>query len=722
MGAGRKLTCARNDAKGMMGLRDVGIMGEYSSGRDSILRDFYVPCLREAVAYDRAVGYFTSASLRLAADGIGAFLARGGSIRLVASPVLSEQDADAIIKGYRARNDVVEEALALALDPARMPDPERQALAFLSWLIEQGRLEIKLALVDLGIYHAKFGVLSDPSGDFVAFSGSANESYGGLVANYETIDVYRSWEEADRSRASSKREQFEVLWDGRDPVASVVGFPGAAERLITQTFQPKRPPEDGINDGGGPARLVFPSTRKVRRIQDEATAAWFAADGRGIWSIATGGGKTIGALLAAARLGEIHQMHERPLVIVVLVPYLNLARQWVDEITAFGVRATMCSSENGGWRDELSREVISLRSAPRTLVIVATYDTMTTDAFQAQLTDLGSNMLVIADEMHHAGARSRLALLPQDARYRLGLSATPERHRDEGGTAGLRAYFGDVVYELTIDEAIERGILCPYEYFPIPIELTDDEMDAYIELTGQISKRIGMSGVDALDTPGADPGLDALLAKRARLLGGAQQKLAALRKALLPLRDETHILIYCSDGRVGVDDPDGPGERQIDAVLQLVGNGIGMRANSYTYETSPKDRRSLEASFASGSLQALVAIRCLDEGMDIPATHLGFVLASSTNPRQYIQRRGRLLRHSEETGKTHAEIYDFVVVPPGALAGAPVDPELFEVERRLVERELVRVAEFARVATNAGSALRETLALRDRYQLLDVGW
>lgn len=240
------------------------------------------------------------------------------------------------------------------------------------------------------------------------------------------------------------------------------------------------------------------------------------------------------------------------------------------------------------------------------------------------------------------------------------------------------------------------------------VELEDEELDLYLDLSKKIARLLPIAGAVERDEP--SPTLEALLNARARLIGGARGKLSALAEAIGPFGAEPYSLVYCSDSTVN-----GSDERQIRAVAALLGRQLGMRVAEYTQDTSMRDRRERIELFEHGELDALIAIRCLDEGVDIPATRRAFILASSTNPRQYVQRRGRILR--PYVGKQVAEVFDFLVVPPvGSLS-----EDLMRVERSLVRREMERVVEFARDAQNGPAALAELLPLQQRYDLLHLG-
>jgi superfamily II DNA or RNA helicase len=318
--------------------------------------------------------------------------------------------------------------------------------------------------------------------------------------------------------------------------------------------------------------------------------------------------------------------------------------------------------------------------------------------------------LFIADEVHNLGSEAYRLHLPDNATYKLGLSATPERWFDSEGTDALQTYFGKTVFQYTLEEGLNDKVLCPYKYYPVLVPLTEDEASEYCKLTAAIARIMGEES-----TGGASSGTaDALLLKRSRLAATATNKLPLLQQTIFPLKGSAFNLVYCGDGTV--ESPvDEAIVRQIEAVVYMLGRNCQMLVARYTAETEMDRRSELRQRFAAGIVQCLVAIRCLDEGVDIPETRRAFLLASSTNPRQFIQRRGRVLRRSP--GKDFAEIYDFIVQPP--IESLEYGSGMFNTMRSLFAKELRRVSEFARLAQNGPEALHSLLPIRKALHLLD---
>jgi DNA phosphorothioation system restriction enzyme len=688
--------------------------------------DFYVPCLERSRLYRRAVGYFTSQGLALASKGLAVFLRRDGTVRLVASPVLSPDDVAAIEQGHAARDDALVRALLRPLLPLDQAVAQ-QRLSVLAWLIAEERLEIRLAVrcdshgkISQGIYHEKIGIFSDDRGNAVAFTGSSNETVGGLISNFESIDVFCSWDDPYR-RVQRKIDNFERLWTNGTQGLLVMSVPDAAKQRLLEFRSRERPgsdPDEGPTTSRASVTLgrlqqtpVLPTDLQLREYQRDAIRAWFEAKGRGLLKMATGTGKTITALSLLTKLWDGFTSLDSKLAVIIVCPYRHLVTQWSEECARFGIHPLQCFESQDRWAEDLDAELLAFGAGTLPfLAIVTTNSTFSSALFQDRLTRIEGPLLIVADEVHNLGSDAFRHLLPERARFRLGLSATPERWYDEDGTRALLDFFGDTVYELGLQQAIRLGALTPYNYHPVLVELTLPESDDYIALSKALARRFAHNAVDHTE----DPGLHLLLLKRARLLANAHNKLPELRKVMAPLRNTRHNLFYCGDGRVDYT-PELQDLRQLDAVVRLLGNELGMRVDSYTATTGLDERARLKARFSSGQLQGLVAIRCLDEGVDIPATHRAFILASSTNPKQFIQRRGRVLRRAP--GKDFADIYDFVVVPPHIDA----DMTAFNIDRRLMKRELRRFVEFASLARNAGQASAVLLPLKQRYNLLDVG-
>lgn len=448
----------------------------------------------------------------------------------------------------------------------------------------------------------------------------------------------------------------------------------------------------------------IPPDIQLRQYQQQAVTNWFANQGRGTLKMATGSGKTITALAIATQLYRKIGLQ----VLLVVCPYRHLVTQWARECQKFGMKAILAFENIRTWQSQLSTELYNLQSGKQPfLAIITTNSSLMGEGLQSQLKYFPTKTLIVGDEAHNLGATRLEQSLPRNIGLRLALSATPERYFDEEGTEALFNYFGPVLQpELTLADAIRQGALVHYLYYPILVELTEAETFAYSKLT----KRIGWALADDEDIENNET-VTSLLMQRARLIGTAANKLVALRQLMLGRLDTSHTLFYCGDGSV-----EGAlsrkSSRQLTEVVRLLGAELGYRINTYTADTPLTEREELRHQFETNQLQGLVAIRCLDEGVDIPAIQTAVILASSGNPRQFIQRRGRILR--PHPGKERATLFDMIVLPPD------LGRETLEVERNLLKKELRRLLEFADLADNAGEARVKLLQLQKRYGLLDM--
>ncbi|MFB6276913.1 MAG: DNA phosphorothioation system restriction enzyme [Halothece sp.] len=444
----------------------------------------------------------------------------------------------------------------------------------------------------------------------------------------------------------------------------------------------------------------LPDSIVLRDYQKQAVVNWFRNRGRGMLKMATGSGKTITALAIATELYEKIGLQ----VLLVVCPYRHLVTQWARECERFHLKPILAFERVEQWQRELSQQLYHLaKGTQKFLTVIATNATLIGEGFQSQLRYFPEKTLIVGDEAHHLGSPRLVASLPQQIGLRLGLSATPERYFDETGTDAVFEYFGSVLEpQFTLKSAIAQSALVPYEYYPLFVELTASEALAYAKLT----RRIGWALADNPNLS-ANETLTALLMQRSRLVGTAQNKLQTLARLMANRLHTSHTLFYCGDG--AMETPSRPTYRQVAAVTRLLGKELGFRVHSYTAETPLPEREQLRQQFESGELQGLVAIHCLDEGVDIPAIRHGVILASTGNPRQFIQRRGRVLR--PHPGKEKATIFDMIVVPP------QLDRETWEVERNLLRKEIKRFLEFAKLAQNAEEASGKLWALQQQYQL-----
>ena len=680
-----------------MSLRELSLQYEYRSDGSNLIKDFYTPCLRNATRYCRAVAYFTSNGLALNVNGLSSFIRRGGQINLVTGPKLMSDDIEAIRRGYDAKEQNIDFTLDCDFEQI-----SHDRLMLLTWLVAHSHLDIKIACpfdsnttYPHAIYHEKTGVFLDDNNNAIAFSGSSNETVGGLLNNFESIDVHWSWDDT-QERVQQKINNFQRLWNNKTDKLEVIDFlhAVAGELLIHQTVyeteQVKTTDKPEIIEQTIP---YLPKDIELRKYQSEAIEAWFENGCRGMWEMATGTGKTITALSALAKLRE----EKEHLFVVIACPYQHLVDQWYKEAVRFGFEPILAYKSSASWVNRLNTTLVRYNYGVRDIVFtITTQTTFISETMQKLLSKLKHGAVLVADEVHHLGAERSRKRLTDIFNYRLGLSATPNRWFDESGTTALRTYFGDTVYEFSLNKAIKMGYLCPYYYHPHLVELTDEEFEEYECLTERISKLYHQ-----IESGEISEALERLLIKRATLLNRAENKLTKLAELLTDKTDSLHhTLFYCAPGR-------------LTPVLELL-TTLGLRVAKFTAKEPADERREMLKMFTSGHLQALVAMRCLDEGVDIPSTRTAYILASSSNPKEFIQRRGRILRQSP--GKEHADIHDLIAVPPMDYRQYPT--ATFRTERKIIGRELERFNEFAGMALNKFEARDKIWELAKNYDLL----
>jgi superfamily II DNA or RNA helicase len=666
-------------------LKSIGALRtEYSSDVHDIARELYAPCLRQATCYDRITGFFSSAVFTLLHGALGTFFMQNdGRMRLLCSPRLSEADAEGLLFGYEARDDAELGAQLRGELNALLTSPYSKTARLLAALIAAGRLEIRLARVtsaaspsDKRMFHDKVGIFRDASGEAVGFRGSMNESYLGLSpeGHIDSIDVWPSWEGGrDAERVLNATTRFARLWAGEVAGVTIASLPDELRVELARIAEEVDLEELlGDLDTKLPAR-PDPAPRlgdhELRPHQVRGADAWIAHGHRGLLAHATGSGKTITGLQCA------QLAIDEGLVPVVLVPSALLLAQWAAEARRhLGARVILAGDGNTSWRTAGTlRGAVESRRAEQAYMVIAVMNTAATESFRAQLRPVAHRCLLIADEAHRLGSAKLQSILGWlDAPWRLGLSATPDRANDPEGTAVLMEYFGGIVDRYTLKDALDEGVLSPYRYLPAWVGLTEAEQANWDDLTLQIKKRYAIA-----HAPGSKPHTKEQLARklieRARIAKNAALKVPLAARLITQhyRPDEGQKwLVYC-DNRI-----------QLDGVrMALESRGIPSWAYHRQMEGDPD--ATLRLFDTNGGI--VVAIKCLDEGVDIPAATHALVLASSRNPREFIQRRGRILRRAPD--KTVATLMDILVLPERVDAADPL--------WALSVSELSRALEFA---------------------------
>ena len=677
-----------------------------------MVKDFYFPMFSNSIQYKRGVGYFTSGWLKENAQGLAQFVENGGTVQFITSPILDKNDLEALQGKYN--QEIINESILSNVEEIEK-NLEEETRNLLGWLVYDGILEFKFAIprnhLEGGEFHDKFGIFIDVNNDYVAFNGSMNDSMKGF-RNYESISVFKSWsDETSRFNAEDLRQRFDQLWQEKDDNLHIYSMDDIVKNnFIKLKAFSERPYDNKATDNrineiktSYNKKPKLPLGLKLRNYQKEAYKAWKDNSFHGILSMATGTGKTITAFNALINLLK----QEEYLATVVVVPYQHLVTQWAEEAKEFGIEFIMCFESSKKWSSQLLEAVTRYQyKEQKNLFIITTTSTYTLAKFQDPILKL-NNLCIVVDEAHNFGAPQIRKYYLENAKFRLGLSATPTRYMDEEGTDALLKYLGKIVYEFSLKKAIKMKMLTPYKYYPILVHLTEEEQEEYLELTKKISK------LSIYQDDRNDEILKILLMKRAKIISAAENKLPVLKKTLLKedLTYSSFNLFYCAAKTTGYEDN---AMRMVDEVHQMV-ETLGMNVENFTaMDSSSKEERAvLIKHLKKQVIDGLVAIRCLDEGVDIPDVKRAFILSSSSNPKEFVQRRGRVLRKAE--GKEFAEIYDFLVVPYGYN-----NDEEYKANRKYLEKELIRYREFAKLALNYPDCEKSLINIMSEYHLLHL--
>ena len=670
---------------------------EYRSLKEDPVQDFYRPCLLNANSYKRATSFFKSTVYNVIGTSIVEFARGGGYTQLICSPELSEEDIDSIALGYARKSKIVENSLIQQIEALLASHETAFNTRVLATLISVGALDIKVAVRadKKGLYHEKIGIFSDSLGNTVSFKGSANETWRGwhFQGNFESIEVFCSWRGGlETERVEKHKIHFDTLWSERDPDIEVFAFPNIA---ITHLKKAAFKDIDAIDR----KNISTPNRRrKPLPHQNVAIDGWLSNGRRGIFEHATGSGKTYTALMAIRQ----HLKKGNPALVV--VPSRLLLDQWASEIKKELPEAALLLAGGGNnkWRiPQRLKGMTGSDTVNGSRIVLATMQTASMSEFGENIMG-GEHLLLVADEVHQIGSSHHSKIMNIDAGSRLGLSATPVRYGDLDGTKKIFDYFSGVIPPpVTLSDAIKAGRLVPYEYFPHAINLSGDEAEEWRRYTKQISQEIARQKSDNLDTQPLSEKAKLLLIKRSRIAKKASAKIHLAASIVKQhFEKEQSWLLYCEDSE------------QLEQVLSAL-RSEGMDPVEY-HSNMEGDRVATMSWFRSfGGI--LVSIRCLDEGVDIPDVSHALILASSQNPRQFIQRRGRVLRRTPD--KHLAVVHDAIVLP----VSAGSEPEQIS----LLKSELLRAIEFADHAINKGaSAELRSIAINmgiDPDSLLDSG-
>lgn len=699
-----------------MSFRDLHIKPCYESGVDDIIEDYYVPVLGAAIQYDRITGFFSSTSLAVAARGLADFIVNGGRMRLITSPRLHGEDIEVVKRIAVNDSSLTPSDFGLDLDNLEN-EFEKNHVKALGWMLASGLLEMKLAIVfnddgsicdneaisEKGLFHQKVGILKDAEGNKMSFSGSINETASAWVNNDEEFKVFKEWTDA-REYFERDRKRFNEIWNGERKNVKVYNLPSAIKSNIIhyssdfdrESISLKKYRAIRLKE------LDFKNDNSLFFYQADALNKWKANNYQLLFEMATGTGKTRTAIAGIKYLNQIRKR----LLTIITTPQNTLSKQWKDEVDAQGLTFDESAIVDGSvsqWEEVLVKLILKNGAGMADhICLYTTHNTASsdkfTDAIQQNL-QTGTDILFVGDETHWLGARKfQQALLPC-YKYRIGLSATPTRWFDDVGTAKLVAFYGNANFEFTIKDALTeynpmtgKHFLVNYYYLISKVALDEDETEQYKSISAKISKLWNLKDSNSKATLT----LERLIEKRANIIKNASAKYNQLEVILDGLQVKGRIenlIIFVSP-------------QQIRKVLNILASR-GIIFHKLTEKEGTKaekrfgnksEREHIISKFKSKEYQVIVAIKCMDEGIDIPTADVGILMASSSNPREYVQRIGRIIRQSPN--KLSAELYDICVDTIHS-----VGDDYSGFERKIRIKEQIRLKEIAANAINSIDAL-----------------
>lgn len=701
----------------MLNLRNETYTFRYSTGGQNTPIEFFSKALSNSSRFDIGLGFFSSASINVLAEGFAHFISNGGSMRLYINQYLSKEDIDSLTNEPK---ELVSQRIVDSFWEMKKLLSKRDEHFFncISYLISTKRIEVKIVIPKGGgIAHQKFGIFADESGNKISFSGSLNFTANALVRNLETIECEYSWKsDYAVEKINASIMDFERVFNGDAPNITTYGikelediivteFPNInidrllkdEKELIDEIMQTKSRSGDVTTTNDKPS---FPFNSAPREYQREAYESWCKNNHQGIFAMATGTGKTITSLNCV--LEEYKKSGKYK--VLILVPIIDLVNQWVDEVAKFNFTNvyTVCGSSN--WRTEL----VELKEdfnwgIEANYVIISTYASFTNEVFLRIINELGSDQILIADEAHNVGSKTvRDAFEGLKISKRIALSATPKRNYDEEGTFAIEKLFNDkppYCYSFSMKRAIDEGFLMRYLYYPSVAYLNEDEMGQYAYYTQKLLTAFDPK-TKRFDT--SNPNVEKWLMARKRIIHKAEDKYRVFENIIDKLNKRQQLkycFVYVPEGFK----PDSATKNDEDRIIYNLKSIVDNKypnVSTNTYLGGESHKSGKLRGFSEGRINLLFAMKCLDEGVDVPRAEIGIFASSTGNPRQFIQRRGRLLRTHPD--KTFAKTYDIIVAPN--YKSPYYNRRYYDMERTLVENELTRVAYFASLATNYGEA------------------
>jgi len=694
--------------------KELNLKIKYDSDQDNILENFYIPVLENSISYKRIAGFFSSTSLSLAARGIFGLAKNGGKMQLITSSYFSNDDLQIIKNHVKTKNEILLDNFQKEL--SQLHDVlKKDHLKALGWMLANNLLEIKIVDIlnqdndiisgehqkKLGMLHMKVGIFYDGK-NMVSFSGSINESATGWLYSVEEIKVFKDWNEGQQDYVIEDLSQFEKYWNNRGKRSRTYDLPSAVKNELIKIAPQKLDELNMIPAMSKPTITISNQIEKkqLREHQIEAINAWKANEYKGIFAMATGSGKTITALFAA-------ELSPKSTITIICVPTIPLVSQWESEIHSFDKTAAIIigGTPKSNWDELLGPKLAPYRLESDTgkfekrTYIICTNFTASNSDFVNMWNDIPSeNIQLIADEVHHLGADVFQNVFKINASRRLGLSATPVRQWDDEGNHVILNYFDKTVHEYDIKNAIYDGYLAHYTYHPLFASMNQEEFQEYYALSKEIGQEFAKHKTKEKEAGIKLPlskYLKKLLEDRALIKKKTQDKINVFRNWCNEI-NQNQILAFCED------------TEQMNEIIEIL-NQSGKKYVKYKSDMSSSQKQQSLKIFKDGDTEIMLAIRCLDEGLDVPDCAACIIVSSSTSIREFVQRRGRVLRTTDRS--KIANVYDIIVIPPDDFL-----PEQESAAHSMINSEMERVKI---MADSADNILEVTNEIRQKIQYCD---
>lgn len=724
---------------------DWSVDRDYKTGSENEPLQFYLDGLANSKEFNLLLGYFSSSAINLLSVGFATFISKGGKMKIVINHLLSSKDKEAIERANESSINKIFDLTDVVSLGRVLDEYDTHFFECLSYLIAEKRIEIKVIKPKngKGIAHYKSGVFTDGQ-DYVGYKASCNFTLYGLSENLEELEAFLSWENGRSNKLIKKQlkiiddyfsesdedveyipvHEIEVVLKDRFGKKDINELLVQEEQLIKKKMSLVSNPKlkktitKLFNEIDVIRRTPrFPYPEGPREYQVNAYNNWVDNNFKGMFAMATGTGKTITSLNCL--LNEYHK--SKIYRAIITVPTTALVEQWKKECSKFNFKNIITVSSKENWDKNLAFFNTASKLIDTSYIVIVTYASLPRSKFQSYFEQLPNDTILIADETHNLGSQGILKILPKiHLEKRIGLSATPNRKFDEIGNNAIQTFFNDkppYIVSYSMEEALNIGWLCKYTYYPHIVKLTDQELDKYKEISLQLV-RMGMFDKET-GTFRSTPEIERKLLERKRIIHKAANKLDAFKSIMedefRKRKNLKYTLVYVPEGvESNFDETDYSIETEeenklINEYTRAVSNtDDSVMVKQFTANSS--NREQILKDYEEGKIHTLTSMKCLDEGVDVPRSELAIFCASTGNPRQFIQRRGRVLRLHKD--KIHATIHDLVVVPE-----VNAEEGSFEMERGLVKKELERVVDFANLAMNKSDTYESLKRILEYYNL-----